>query len=406
MNAPRFARGLAVTIAISALGFCSTTPAHAVTYSPHRLAFDFDLFSYDDNAGDHNAAPNDWGESADLIPGNKGNPASGSETTLLIDDPRHGLADIPFIVGPTTDGFNNVLLAYGQTIPLVPGKYRAIALLYAQNDGPRDQPVSLNYADGSEAKTIRFTDWCFNQARDDFFAWKVNHVQSKTTSDFGTACGIDYKYIPVDPGRTLASITIGDLGYYRAPGDPHEGGANGGAELNIVSMTLVSDDASLPAYGTVTGTVRDTSGQPVPNADLFIPELGYKARGDQTGGIYAMTLPPGVYTLTAIMEGEAAPGVKPVTVTVAPGKTVAQDFVLSAPIADLYSEVEGSVVDGAGKPVAGASVSASVTPGISFRKILTDATGAYRLKGLPAGPVTVTICCSGSVQIPPTEAPT
>src|SRR6266852_4888252 len=109
--------------------------AGATNYYVVPLGYTWDMFSYETNGGDWNIG--DHGFDAGEIPGNpqfcgaNGDmcPATagpmGNSFLTINNDPTHGFTNIPILIGPTQDGFNNVQIGNGQAIPVVPGKYTA-----------------------------------------------------------------------------------------------------------------------------------------------------------------------------------------------------------------------------------------------------------------------------------------
>src|SRR5262249_8456777 len=146
---------------------------------------------------------------AGAIPGNTGNNTNGTSVTVTNNDPVHGYSGIPFIIGPTADGMNNVQVMDGQTIPFVPGKYKALYVSYSAVCGPHTRPIILNYTDGQTIINPIFADWCSaNQAPPDFFTWAAKHRNNRTGQD-NNSCSLITKYVPVNPNRTLTCATFG-----------------------------------------------------------------------------------------------------------------------------------------------------------------------------------------------------
>lgn len=133
------------------------------------------------------------------------------------------------------------------------------------------------------------------------------------------------------------------------------------------------------------GTVSTTDGAPVRGAVLVAtPSGGTGVMGRATsdsGGGFRLDAPPGEYDVAVRAPGMT--GLLREAVVVTPGRYTPLDVRLEPATA----VVEGSVTDGEGRPVAGASVRArpQAEGGVS-RTTLTGADGAYRLEGLEAGP--------------------
>jgi hypothetical protein len=439
--------GIALAALASAFCFSGRQAAAANNFYQVPIGYTWDHMSYDDNPGDWNVAIGDSGFDAGEIPGNKGTSANGPAVTVLNNDPIHGYTGIPLLIGPTTDGVNNVQIQNGQTIPVVPGKYKALYVNYSGVNGPHDKPIILNYTDGQGVITEKWADWCSaNQAPPDFFTWAAKHRNNGTGQD-NNSCSLITKYIPVNPNRTLVGVTMGydsqDVGTANGksggealPGDTVTSG-NGRTVLG--SVTLVSDDANLGGYGTVTGHVMDSTGATfAPDAhehfagigavvSVIKPYLGNYSAGVNLDGTYTIGLPPGTYTLSAAVRKGADDPVSsglqatPVTVTVTAGQTVTQDIKLLADAdPNLWGSITGTVKDASGAAAKGQFIAISDNangPFIAYELAgqgLTPDDGTYTINGIAAGDwyvkagsnssvsdaVKVTVTGGGSATVP------
>ncbi|MCP3139607.1 carboxypeptidase regulatory-like domain-containing protein [Pyxidicoccus xibeiensis] len=148
--------------------------------------------------------------------------------------------------------------------------------------------------------------------------------------------------------------------------------------------TLRGLTVTLGAASGLEGTVATADGAPTRGAVLLaLPaggtgELGRATSADD--GTWRMDLPPGEYDVAA-----RAPGMTDLVteaVVVMPERYTPLDVRLEPASA----VVEGTVVDGEGRPVAGAQVSVGrYQRAGSTRTTMTDARGQYRLEGLEAG---------------------
>jgi len=125
-----------------------TAKAGTTYYYAVPIGFTWDNFCYVPNGGDWNIG--DHGFDAGEIPGNPtfcgangdmctadaGGPKSAAFITFT-NDPTHGFTNIPLLIGPSQDGFNNVQIADGQSVPVVPGHYTALYTTNTQFNGPR-----------------------------------------------------------------------------------------------------------------------------------------------------------------------------------------------------------------------------------------------------------------------------
>jgi hypothetical protein len=366
------------------------------------LGFTWDNFAYVPNGGDWNVGdhgfdageapgnPTYCGPKGDMCTGDAGGPKSTAFITIN-NDPTHGFSNIPILLGPSQDGFNNVFIANGQSVPVVPGRYTALYLANTQVNGPRTKMLTLNYADSSAVMSLKWADWCApSQSPPDFFTWPVTHRLADGGGD-GNSCTLITKYIPVDPNRVLTSISIGtdspdNGGGIVLPGDTATG-TNG--RTLIGAVTLASTDPNLGGYGFVSGHIKNAGGtvQSTPahagtggeGYDVFVlsPALGNYGAGANVDGSYTIGLPAGTYVLSAAVRdgsgASAGPQAAPVTVTVEPGKTTTQDItLLASPNANLWGELKGTVKDAAGNPVQGAAILVS-----------ESATGPFTAKAIP-----------------------
>jgi hypothetical protein len=445
--------GIALAALASAFCFSGRQAVAANNFYQVPIAYTWDHMSYDDNPGDWNIAIGDSGFDAGEIPGNKGTSTNGPAVTVLNNDPVHGYTGIPLLIGPTTDGANNVQVQNGQTIPVVPGKYKALYVNYSGVNGPHNKPIILDYTDGQGVITEKWADWCSaNQAPPDFFTWAAKHRNNGTGQD-NNSCSLITKYIPVNPNRTLVGITMGLDEVADALGPDgttvvHHGGGeevpgdtitSGNGRTVLGSVTLVSDDASLGGYGVVTGKVLNADGTTfVPDAHEHVagigaavavikPYLGNYSAGANLDGTYTIGLPPGTYTLSAAVRKGAddatSSGLQatPITVTVEAGKTVTQDIKLLADAnPNLWGSITGKVNDASGAAAVGQFIAISDSADGPFRAYelagqgLTAADGTYTINGIAAGDwyvkagsnssvsdaVKVTVTGGGSTTVP------
>jgi len=446
-----FGIGLAALTGAVLAGGAARPAAAANNFYPVPIGYTWDHLSYDDNPGDWDTAISDSGFDAGEIPGNTGNNTNGPSVTVTNNDPAHPYSGIPFIIGPTADGMNNVQVMNGQTIPVVPGKYNALYVSYSAVCGPHTKPIILNYTDGQNIVNPIFADWCAaSQAAPDFFTWGAKHRNNRTGQD-NNSCSLITKYVPVNANRTLTGVTFGfdqvdtsDVGTgntYHAGGEalPGDTITNNCGRTVIGAVTLVSDDASLGGYGFVSGKILATDGstyQPGAHTDsptngavvaVIKPYLGNVGAAANVDGTYKLGLPPGTYTLSAaVRKGVDDPTTSglqatPITVTVTAGQTVTQDITLLASAdANLWGSISGVVKDASGNPAKGQFVAISPNQtgpfeahGISGRGVTQD-DGTFQIDGLAAGdwyvqagsssslsdPVKVTVAGGGTATVP------
>jgi hypothetical protein len=418
------------------------------------LGFTWDHFAYIPNHGDWNVGLNDSGFDAGPIPGNpqfcgprgEACPSTagpeGPAFLTINNDPTHGFTNIPILIGPTQDGFNNVQIAMGQSIPVVPGRYTALYLTNTQINGPRNKLLALNYRDGTVVSVLTWADWCAPaQSPPDFFTWAPFHRlrwAGNSSATDNNSCALITKYVRVDPNRILTSITIGadspdNGGGINLPGQTITG-ANG--RTVIGSVTLASTDSNLGGYGFVSGKIVNASGQTqttpshvseaATGFDVFVldPPLGNYGAGANVDGSYTLGLPAGTYVLSAALRAgdttSQGPQATPITVTVTAGQTTVQNItLLDSPNPDLWGELTGTVKDAAGNPVQEAAIlfSNSATGPFAARALanpdgnrdskdgITPEDGAYAIPGLYTGkPVYVMAAGTGFASAAPVQA--
>lgn len=175
---------------------------------------------------------------------------------------------------------------------------------------------------------------------------------------------------------------------------------NGSGVPSVAAIINLSQNGG--STGTLTGMVTNTSGAPLANASVT------------TGSVSATTAPDGTYTLNNVNAGTVTVTASlsgynnastQITVTAASNNSVPE--LQLAPVGP--GNITGNVVNGAGSPVQGASVTGA---GLTTT---TDANGNYTLSNVPAGSValvasapgdspateTVTVTTGSTVTAPP-----
>lgn len=155
--------------------------------------------------------------------------------------------------------------------------------------------------------------------------------------------------------------------------------------LNSAGMpsvgSIIQISSTVTAVGTVTGKVTNVSGSPISGASVSSGGNGAITGSD---GGYTLQVPGGAYTLTAALAGYQNASE---SVTVKAADSTEAGSLQLQPLNP--GNVTGTVADGNGAALAGASISAA---GLST---LTAADGSYALSNLPSGPTTIKASLTG-----------
>jgi hypothetical protein len=154
---------------------------------------------------------------------------------------------------------------------------------------------------------------------------------------------------------------------------------NGSGVPSVASILQVSSTAE--SVGTVTGKVTNTAGAPISGASV---SSGGNGAITGTDGGYTLQLPGGTSTVTAALAGYQSASE---SVTVTAGQSAQAATLQIQPINP--GNVTGSVVNGGGTGLSGATVTAA---GLTTS---TAADGSYALNDLPAGQTTIQASLTG-----------
>ncbi|MGC2742382.1 MAG: carboxypeptidase regulatory-like domain-containing protein [Candidatus Angelobacter sp.] len=154
---------------------------------------------------------------------------------------------------------------------------------------------------------------------------------------------------------------------------------NGSGVPSVGSIIQIS--ATAPSVGTVTGKVTNTAGAPIAGASVSSGGNGAITGSD---GGYTLQVPGGTSTLTAALAGYQSASE---SVTVTAGQSTQAATLQIQPVNP--GNVTGTVVNGSGQGLSGATVSAA---GLSTT---TAADGSYALNNLPAGQTTINASLTG-----------
>lgn len=154
---------------------------------------------------------------------------------------------------------------------------------------------------------------------------------------------------------------------------------NGSGVPSVASILQVSSTAA--SVGTVTGEVTNTAGAPISGASV---SSGGNGAITGTDGGYTLQLPGGTSTVTAALAGYQSASE---SVTVTAGQSTQAATLQIQPVSP--GNVTGSVVNGGGTGLSGATVTAA---GLTTS---TAADGSYALNNLPAGQTTIQASLTG-----------
>ncbi|MFJ1868745.1 FG-GAP-like repeat-containing protein [Streptomyces sp. NPDC088097] len=197
---------LALSLAAGGLVTATAAPAHAATYSTVREAFNNTAISADGAPGsaDFDAA----GRSMSATDLDKAGWQRGARVTVSAT--TYTRADV-------APGQPDNVLATGQTLA-ARGSGNALGFLASATSGSLSAPVTVAYTDGTSARqTLEVEDW--NTGGTATAALSLDH--RNTVSGQQTAAARLYAVtVPLDPSRTLTSVTLPRTGSAAAPGAP------------------------------------------------------------------------------------------------------------------------------------------------------------------------------------------
>jgi sugar lactone lactonase YvrE len=205
------------------------------------LTYNRDWISSHENPGDFNTPASDYAFAAEELPASLTVFSLPSGTTSSVD----------FLFPNKADGVNNALFVNGQTLSFPAGKYAAIHLLEASQYGGWDGALTVTYTDGSTSVPMHWSDWAWNGTggtlgTNESVAVPTSHRHQAGNAQASPPVDILHSQAPLDPNRTLASITL--------PGDV---GGSGSKDAYIFAVSLDSTGGG-PAYGDVDGDLSIT----------------------------------------------------------------------------------------------------------------------------------------------------
>lgn len=171
----------------------------------------------------------------------------------------------------------------------------------------------------------------------------------------------------VEVTRALLDGTAIDTPDDQCGGTPENNNVYGEGRLDALALLEAG-----PRAGTLTGTVTDTSGDPIESAEVSIDQ-GDRVRTATTGadGTFKLLLPEGHWEVHASRFGFSS---ESATVDLVGGEAIAIELVLE-PLAS--HALSGTITDSAtGEPIYGATVA---LPGTPLDPVTTDTSGSYTI---------------------------
>ncbi|MEU6357337.1 SGNH/GDSL hydrolase family protein [Streptomyces sp. NPDC047072] len=121
------------------------------------------------------------------------------------------LAGTPFGFPSGADGVANTVTAHGQTLALPALRARELRLLGAASSGAVDDVATVTYTDGSTAPLpLRFSDWASGPQVGEDVAVAAPYRYRAGVGRDGPPVDIYARTIPLDPDRTVRSLTLPD----------------------------------------------------------------------------------------------------------------------------------------------------------------------------------------------------
>ncbi|MFC6232579.1 beta strand repeat-containing protein [Paenibacillus allorhizosphaerae] len=164
-------------------------------------------------------------------------------------------------------------------------------------------------------------------------------------------------------GKYMLKVPVGTYAYVQVNASGYAAYAQNNIQVTAGNTTTLGF-----SYGAISGTVTDGNGNPVSGSSVY---TNIASQTTNTSGSYTLNVPPGTYSVTV--------GSKPgygsysqTNIQVTGGNMATVHF--------SYGAISGTVTNGSGNPVTGATVYASGSNG----SVTTDASGKYTLH-VPAG---------------------
>lgn len=115
---------------------------------------------------------------------------------------------VSFLYPEKAQGAKSAVACDGQKVIVEQGRYSAIHLLAASSNGDASVTVSLNYGDGADSRDIEVSDWTTGPKHGEPVGCMTRHRHTHGGDEIGKPCYLYHYTIPLNPRRTLTSITL------------------------------------------------------------------------------------------------------------------------------------------------------------------------------------------------------
>jgi alpha-L-fucosidase 2 len=113
--------------------------------------------------------------------------------------------EFTFVNGSEADP-NNVIPA-GQVIALPPGRYATLHVLGAGDTGNASTRVTVTYADGTAAQTMRLSAWLSDPSNGEKVAVRTRQIHTRTGA-VDVQAALFHHAFALDPARDVASVSF------------------------------------------------------------------------------------------------------------------------------------------------------------------------------------------------------
>lgn len=115
---------------------------------------------------------------------------------------------ISFAYPDKTPGLKDAVSCQGQKVVVERASYLALHVLAASSDGDMTGEFSVNYENGSDAKTVKVSDWGAGPKNGEEVGCAVRHRHSHGGDEIGKYAYLYHYSIPLNGSRTVTSVTL------------------------------------------------------------------------------------------------------------------------------------------------------------------------------------------------------